>query len=424
MLRNHSRGGWFRRAFLAGLIATAGLGLALTSSAEDGAAEKIGSPASTVQVLDLATCRRLALERQPAIAAAEASLAAAQAREAGLCRLHAIPIVAGDLPIRRQQAALGVAGTQARLEQTRFDILYEVTRSYLTVLYARAQLKVADDTLADLKKTRDKADDAGKKRMVKQAEVYMAAVEGRRESALGGEKRALAALREAIGLPADVAINVADTKLPEWNLKAQRDEVIDATLARRGELIQATTAAEAAGFEIKAQETKHLSPTVPTFASASDIHAIPIPPAGRGTGYAPAAVGPEMPTTLVGKRSDRVEQARAYSARADSVVEKTRGLLTLEADDAYNRWLETSRKLPKVRAAAKDARELAEQLAEDATNVMLDVRYSDVTFAKTVASTLRLEANETHYQLLLHLAALERITAGGIDLGTVLVTKP
>src|SRR5205807_1327143 len=98
--------------------------------------------------------------------------------------------------------------------------------SYLTVLYARQQLRVADDTLADLKKTRDLADKAGKDRMAKQAGVYITAVEGRRESALGGVARALAALREAIGLPPDAAVDVADTKLPEWNIKVARDDVI------------------------------------------------------------------------------------------------------------------------------------------------------------------------------------------------------
>ena len=52
-----------------------------------------------LQVLDLAACRRMALERQPAIAAAQASLAAAQARACSLQKLHAIPLVASDLPM-------------------------------------------------------------------------------------------------------------------------------------------------------------------------------------------------------------------------------------------------------------------------------------------------------------------------------------
>jgi len=426
MISTHSHGGWFRCALAGGVALASCLALVSCSIAQPvSPPEKIAGPVS-VQVLDLATCRHMALERQPAIAAAEASLAAAQVRAAALCKLHAIPIVASDLPIRREQAALGVAGAEAQVEQVRWDTLYDVTRSYLTVIYARQQLKVADETLADLKKTRSDAHEAGKARMERQANVYIIAVEARRETALGGVNRALAALREAIGLPPDAAIDVADTQLPNLTVKVSRDEVIAQALARRGEMIQAINAAEATGFEIKAQESKRFSPTARTFAAGSDIHAQPIPGASRGTEYAPAAIGLEMPTLMVGKRADRVEQARALSARADSMVEKTRGLLTLEAEDAYNRWLETERRLPKARAAAKESRELGEELSQDVKNIMLDIRYSDVTAAKTVASQLRLDANETHYLLLLNLAALERITAGGLNPGfePALVTKP
>ena len=134
-------------------------------------------------MLDLATCRRLALERQPAIAAAAASLANAQARACALDKLHAIPVVASDLPIRRQQAALGVAGAEAQLEQARWDTFYDVTRSYLSVVYAREQIKVADDATRDLAKVKDQAKDAGKERVGRQAHVYITAVESRRETA-------------------------------------------------------------------------------------------------------------------------------------------------------------------------------------------------------------------------------------------------
>jgi outer membrane protein TolC len=423
MLSPHPAGRGPLQALLGILVAPACLCLGQWVVAAEPAAapEKIAAPsaaeAPSVQVLDLAACRRMALERQPAIAAAQASLCAAEARATALQRLHAIPLVAGDLPIRRQQACLGVAGAEAQLEQARWDAIYDVTRSYLSVIYARQQLKIADEALADLAKVKKDAGTAGKDRVARQANVYITAVEGRREVAAAGVSRALAALREAIGMPADTLIDVADAKLPELNVKVSRDEVVALAIARRGEMLQATTAAEVTGYEIKAQETKLFSPMVRTFAAASDVHAEPIPQASRGAEYAPGAVGPEMPTLLVGKRADRVEQARALSARADSVVEKTRGLLTLEAEDAYGRWLETGRRLPKARAAAKEGTDLAEDLAQNVKDLMQDIRFSEVTTAKTIASTLRLEANEVHFLHLLSLAALERITAGGFSAG-------
>jgi len=366
----------------------------------------------------------MALERQPAIAAAQASLAAAQARCAALNKLHAIPVVASDLPIRRQQAALGLSGAEAQVEQARWDALNDVTRSYLAVVYARQQMKVADDTLADLAKSQAQAKEAGKGYAARQAGVYITAIEGRRETTLAGVGRALAALREAIGLPADARIDVVDTRLPDLNVRVSRDEVVALALSRRGEILQATTLAEVSGCEVKAQDAKRFSPTAVTFAAGSDIHANPIPQGSRGAEYAPAAVGPEMPTMLVGKRADRVEQARVFSARADSVVEKTRGLVALEADDAFTRWQEMARRLPKARKAATDARDLAEELAQNIKDLMQDIRYYDLTTAKTVSSQLQLDANEVHYQLLLNLAALERITAGGLNPGFEPLPQP
>jgi outer membrane protein TolC len=432
MARSQSPARRLRLALLPGLVAPACLciGQASCRAEPPRVIEPIAAPQAPevapakVQLLDLAACRRLALERQPALAAAQASLANAQARACALDKLHAIPVVASDLPIRRQQAALGVSGAEAQLEQARWDTLYDVTRSYLSVVYARQQLKVADDSLRDLAKVKDQAKEAGKERVARQANVFITAIEGRRETARSGVDRALAALREAIGLGPGAAIDVAAAELPDLNPKVVRDDVIALALARRGELVQATTAAEATGFEVKAQDAKHFGPTQRTFAAATDVHAQPIPPAVRGTDYAPAALGPEMPTLLVGKRADRVEQARLLSARADSLVDKTRGLLALEADDAYSRWAETSRRLPKASQASRDARELAEELAQNVKDLMQDIRFSEVTTAKTVAAQLRLEANEVHYLHLLNLATLERVTAGGVCPGFEPAPRP
>lgn len=387
-------------------------------AAEPPPAEQVAAPVP-VQVLDLATCRRIALERQPSLAAAQASLDAAAARAQALCRLHAIPILASDLPIRRQQADLGVSGAAAALEQARWDVNYDVTRTYLMAVYARQQLTVADEAERDLSKLKDEASTAGKDRVAEQIAVYIKVVRARRDTAVEGVERALAALREATGLDPNAPIAVADAKLPDLTPTVSRDEVLALAQSRRGEIAQTAAAAEVTGYEVKAQESKRFAPSFRTFASASDIHVQPVPQAGRGTEYHPGALGPEMPTTLVGKRDDRVAQAQALSARADAVAEKTRGLVALEADDAFHRWQETARRLPKARDAADSAKALADKLAKDAKDPNLDVRFSEAMGSGTIASQLRLEANEVHLQHLLNLATLERVTAGGFSAGFV-----
>jgi outer membrane protein TolC len=406
-----------RRARAVALLAPACFFLgSLAAAAEPAPADK---PAAPVQVLDIATCRRIALERQPSIAAAQASLDVAAARAQALCRLHAIPVLASDLPVRREQAEIGVGGAAAALEQARWDVIYDVSRAYIVAVYARQQLTVADEAERELGKLKDEATTAGKDRVAEQITVYIKVVQGRREQAVEGVERALAALREATGLGPDAQIAVVGTELPDLTPEVSRDDIVGQALARRGEIAQAATLAQVTGYEAKAQASKRFSPTVRTFASASDIHATPVPAAGRGAEYHPAALGPEMPTTLVGKRDDRVSQAEMLTARADAVAEKTRGLIALEADDAFHRYRETSRRLPKARDAAKSARTLADKLAKDAKDPNLDVRFSEAMAAGAIASQLRLEENEVHLQHLLNLTALERVTAGGFNPGLV-----
>src|SRR5262245_50628723 len=69
--------------------------------------------AGETPVLDLATAKALALGKQPAITAARASLNASLARKQAVDNLHVPTFLQRDLPIRRQQAALGPVAAQA-----------------------------------------------------------------------------------------------------------------------------------------------------------------------------------------------------------------------------------------------------------------------------------------------------------------------
>jgi outer membrane protein TolC len=384
------------------------------------APEKIAAPAEAAQtpVLDLRTCRAAALQQQPAIAAAENSVAAAQARSRGLERLRGLSLIVRELRARRDQAALGVGAAEAQLEQARWDALYNVTRTYLAGVYAREQLRVADDAERELKLLHETAAAIpDKKDEADQLAIVLKVVQGRRETAREGYRRALAALREAMGVGPEVCFDLADSELPEVTPEVCREEIVALALSRRGEMVQAVIGAEVTAKEIQAQSARICGLNVQTFASANDIHALPVPHASRGAEYSPGAVGPEMPPFLVGHRSARMEQARALSERANSVVAKTQNAITLEAEDAYHRYMEALRKLPKAREAAAEAKKRADKLSEDSRNPDLKPRFPEALAAGTLAGQLRLEANETHLQLLFSLAALERITAGGFNPG-------
>jgi outer membrane protein TolC len=379
------------------------------------------------QPLDLAACRRLALDKQPALAAARASLAAAAARSEALDHLHLPGFLARDLPIRRQQAALGITIAEAGVTRAEGEALYGVTYCYLSALYARQQQTVADQALKNLQELHDLANQIVStasrtdvsKREVDQIGVYILVARGRRAEAVEGEQRALAGLREALSLGADCPLSLAASTLPMVTPAVDRAQVLALALARRGELAQASNAAQVFQYEVEAQQHKRLLPRASTFASGSDIHAQPVPPGSYDEVYKPGAVGVEMPTTLVGSRGDRVEQAEAYNARAAAVVDKTQGLVTLDAESAYLRWVEASEKVRQYRKAADEAEQWYKSLRDAFNPRVTDpkVTIDKLLNAGILSSQLRVQANQAHYQQLLALAALERATAGGFCAG-------
>lgn len=375
-------------------------------------------PVAPLPLHDLAFCRRLALERQPSLAAAAASLAAAQARSAGLEKQIGIPLVTRDLKTRREQASLGVSIAQAQVDLVRSETSYNVARTYWTAVYARQQLRTADDLIDTLRKRKKDVDELESWTKDLVGGLLLAA-EGRRETAVQGHARALAALREAMGVGESFpCFDIADVELPRLAPPPSVEEIVRLALARRGEMVQATLFAEITNHEIKAQASKFLHPTVMTFASASDVHARVIPQGSHNGEYRPGGLPPEMPAYLVGNRSARVEQAKAYSARAGSLADKTRNLITLEAHDAYLRWQEQARKLPRMEEASAATRKASDRANRDAKKpVETGVSQMDAINAGLISSQLRLQVNETLYQAVLELAALERITAGGYCAG-------
>jgi TP901-1 family phage major tail protein len=157
---------------------------------------------------------------------------------------------------------------------------------------------------------------------------------------------------------------------------------------------------------------------VQTFAAGSDLHARPVPPEVRNTEYRPGAVPPEMPGLLVGSRAERVRHAETLSGRAGAVVEVTRGLIALEAADAFLRWEEAAQQARQARKAAEAGDKLADELSKDFA-AGLKVKVEEVVTARVLASEARAQYNEALYRQVVALADLERVTAGGVHAGLV-----
>jgi outer membrane protein TolC len=370
----------------------------------------------------LHACLELALQKQPAVAARRASLAAAEDAQHGLDALGFPAGLVRELPIRKQQSELGVTAAVAGLDAAERETIYDVTRTYFTVQYARAQEKVTEGVVARLKATQGAAATMLKagagdvtSSSVDRASVYLDLADIKRIQAAEGVKRARAALREAIGLAPCEEITPPEEALPEPDVRPCKEKLIEAALARSGEIIQAHVFATVAALEVDAQRC-NTHQRVDTFAIGADIHSRPIEQGVHNHEYRPGALAPNMPAVLVGPQCERVARASDLSARAAAVLDKTRNLIVLETEDAFYRWEEASLKAAKAKRAADNGKQLADSLNKDFT-AGLKVKLEDVINAHVLAAQAQSQYNEFLYDEVLALLDLERSTAGAFCAG-------
>jgi len=340
-----------------------------------------------------------------------------------LANLRLAALISREIPIRRKQAALGVVIANAGANQAEWETIYAVTRNYFSVLYAREQQKVARDVIDDLKATYEVAKgivDKGTRRDVTKENLdqiltHQLLTETRLVDAKQGEERALAALREAMGVDCHFKLNIGPNGLPVPQCDLSRDQVIELAVCRRGELVQAVNLAEVTALEVEAQGTSCM-PLFRTFAAVVDIHARAIPQGDHNGTYRPDAIGPEMPTSLAGKKRDRVNRAQDLNDRADAVVAKTRNLITLEAENTFLKWQQADAKTLKSRQAADTAKKLGQDTQKNFAGGR-NVTVRDVLDGLGLGERARAAHNEILYYRLLALADLQRVTAGGFALG-------
>jgi outer membrane protein TolC len=373
--------------------------------------------------LDLATCRAIALEKQPAVSAARASLAVAIARQQAVERLGGLALLQRDLKTRKEQAARGVIAAQAAAQLAEMDTIYAVQFTYLSYLYARTQEQVARDAVAQLEDFKERtklpveAKLLDKERDIARIDAFLQLVKAREQEAITGARRALSGLREALGVDAPCLKDLAHDRLFKAPASVSCDEMVALALARRPEIVQASIGLEVTDLEVAAQHSRPLALTLRTFAMASDIHANPLPATRIDGEYRPGAIGPEMPVTINGYRADRVEQASIYSGRAHDLLNKTKGLIRLQVEQIFLRFQEANNRMTHLAAAAEHARIAWRKMRNEFRKDPNDLKLTQVLMTAQMATELRVQMNEAHYQVLLGLAGLERATAGGFSAG-------
>ena len=377
--------------------------------------------------LRLVDCLAISEERQPSLLVARARLAASQSKLAALESLDG-PVVRlrHDLPIRRQQARLGIDAATADLARLETENRYVVTRAYLSVLYARAQRSVLDNLIDDLKYLRERVRASVEKKdrpewtvaTVNLITLYLRRSEARRAEADRGIALSLAAVREALGVEPTVCLDIADEPIPQPTVQVCRTDILAAAVARRGEVIEAGLASEAAVLEIDVQAAKCRRRPVNTFAAAADLHANHVPQPIYGEEFRPGGIPLAMPNVLSGPRAGRVETAQNFSAQAAAVAQKTRNLAILEAEEAYYLWEEWSQKTVLLREADTIATRLGRELHEQFRGSLKGLIETLVPESLLAAQT-RTDYNEALFRRAIALAALERVSGGAFHSGLV-----
>lgn len=365
------------------------------------------------------------LQNQPALAAARASLAAAYSGQRGVEGIQFGRILSRDLPIRLQQACLGVSIAAAGLEHAEWETRYAVRRTFYSVKYARMQQAVVDEALRkidDSYRQAEKLIGAGDPKFkvtridLDVLKINKEFVRTRKAEADVGILKAFAGLREALGVGPKYKLEIVDEPLPPYVESLNKDEMIAYARANRSELSQAMNINRVTELEIDAQRKKWFSFQNPTFAAGSDIHAKPIPQGIANGEYRPGAIGPEMPPFLIGKRQDRMQRAADLNDRSVAVVAKTENLIELEVEATCLKWLEAAQNVKNLAPTPGMAKKVADdvRLRFDEGNVTGE----EMLRARTLEEQALGMYNQALFQHALALAALERVTAGGYRIPT------
>jgi outer membrane protein TolC len=417
-----------RGAFRLGVRLTSTIAVGLVLVAISSPISDAGTPAPTahpVQKITLGQAIQMALEKQPAVMAARASLNSTTIqRDAAFSPMACLTGPA--IHVRRQQADLGVSVAHAGVEQAELDAIHAVTRVYLSALYADEQVKVAGDAMTNLKVVHDAAKtlvDAGSKNVFKddldRIATYMLIAESKLNEAKLGHARAIVALREAIGVGPDCPMELAGESLARYyeaSNKYVREHggincrcIVDVALRDRPEVAQAILLADITRLEIQAQGLSLHAYTM-TFAATGDIHAKVLPATLINGDYRPGAVAPEMPVYLAGSCSTRKARAAALADRASFVADKVRGLIALEAEEACVRLGDYGTQVALLTKATAQSVKVSEDSRRAYRNDQIGT--DRMLTAQVVESQNQASLNEAQFKYAVALAALQHATAG------------
>ena len=379
-----------------------------------------------VKKITLAEALELMNGNHPRIHAAEASLRGSEAGARGVQNLPLFAKLSPDMKYRRQQSQLGIEVADAGLRQEIRDTSYGVARGYYLVIYSKQQRDLTEQMLDILGKNMKALEFklALKKTPedeIKLQKLKLGHVEAKHKNALAvtGYERAKALLREEVGGRNKIGlIEPMEAEFPSYSLLGLLtpefiEEIIEKTASVREEVIKSSKASQILALEVNAQRSARFNPKFRTFASGSDLHYIPIGVQGRGDNFTPEAITIEMPSSLVGKKNDRVARAQAFADRGAAVEESTKNLIRLEVRNAFQLLVETRTSYNELKKVEPELKKIITEL-HDSSFKFLNPDNAEL-FEK--AGNMLGNYNRAKFITMDNLADLERITSGTFSVG-------
>ena len=379
-----------------------------------------------VKKITLAEALELMNGNHPRIHAAEASLRGSEAGARGVQNLPLFAKLSPDMKYRKQQSTLGIEVADAGLRQEIRDTSYGVARGYYLVIYSKQQRDLTEQMLdilgknikaLELKMALKKAPEDE----IKLQKLKLGYVEAKHKNALAatGYERAKALLREEVGGRNKIGlIEPMETEFPSYSLLGLLtpefiEEIIEKTAEVREEVIKSSKASQILALEVNAQRSARFNPKFRTFASGSDLHYIPIGVQGRGENFTPESITIEMPSSLIGKKNDRVARAQAFADRGAAVEESTKNLIRLEVRNAFQLLLETRTSFNELKKVEPELKKIITEL-HDSSFKFLNPDNAEL-FEK--AGNMLGNYNRAKFITMDNLADLERITSGTFSVG-------
>jgi len=386
----------------------------------------ISKSEEVVKKITLSEALELMNANHPRIHAAEASVRGSEAGLRGVQNLPLFAKLSPDMKYRKQQSELGIEVADAGLRQEIRDTSYGVARSYFLVVYSKQQrdlsAQVLDILVKNIKALELKI--ALKKTPedeIKMQKLRLGLVEAKHKNSLAttGFERAKALLIEEAGGRKKIGlIEPMETEFPSYDLLGLLtpefiEEMIEKTATVREEIIKSSKASQILALEVNAQRSARFNPKFRTFASGSDLHYIPIGVQGRGENFTPEAITIEMPSSLVGKKSDRVARAQAFADRGAAVEESTKNLIRLEVRNAFQLLLETRTSFNDLKKVEPELRKIISDLHDN------PLKFLNSDNAELFEKAGKMLGNFNHAKFITmdNLADLERITSGTFSVG-------